>query len=346
MEAPHQEALMHAPDSTTLQVINLSEHVLTSMELSVLQRGLSFVPTHIADKFTLIKDLYLFCRKLTFQVMHRRPDILQTMPIDERQTFQDLLELLEENEPSSHRKRFPHRNKSLRTPSFSLVPAIKIFFEVVKRDIMAMPIRVSGPSNLNIEERRALTALQNNKNFTIKEANKGGNVVLWSTQLYETEAKRQLSNVQYYQKLPSDPTSIFLPKYEQLLCRALQRDIISSQEKQYLWVANPVTATFYMLPKIHKDSTRPPGRPIVSSIGSMCEKAMTPPFWTCEYSHMNNIWRLISSESPRQQTRFWNFPASTLGTQSLPKSKGAGSEVALILQEARQGGTDQIYNRF
>ncbi|CAJ0966093.1 unnamed protein product [Ranitomeya imitator] len=329
------------------------------------------------------------------------------MPIDERQTFQDLLELLEENEPSSHRKRFPYRNKSLRTPSFSLVPTIKIFFELVKRDIMAMPIRVSGPSNLNIEERRALTALQNNKNFTIKEADKGGNVVLWSTQLYETEAKRQLSNVQYYQKLPSDPTSIFLPKYEQLLCRALQRDIISSQEKQYLWVANPVTATFYMLPKIHKDSTRPPGRPIVSSIGSMCERAseyldfflqpiasslpsfirdsshfigmcdqvvlptnfllvtcdveslysnighkdgveaiayfldkktsmdrghdsflldltsfsrspsplVIPPFWTCEYSHMNNIWRLISSESLRQRMRFWNFPASTLGTQ-------------------------------
>ncbi|CAJ0947585.1 unnamed protein product [Ranitomeya imitator] len=117
--------------------------------------------------------------------MHRRPNILQTMPIDERQTFQDLLELLEENVPSSHRKRFPYRNKSLRTPSFSLVPAIKIFFELVKRDIMAMPIR----------------------------------------------------------------------------------------EKQYLWVANPVTATFYMLPKIHKDSTRPPGRPIVSSIGSMCERA-------------------------------------------------------------------------
>ncbi|CAJ0928466.1 unnamed protein product [Ranitomeya imitator] len=212
-------------------------------------------------------------KKLTFQVMYRRPDILQTIPTDERQTFQDLLELLEENEIDSDRRKFPYRNKSLKTPSFSLVPAIKIFFELVKRDIVAMPIRVSGLSNLNIEEKRALTALQNNRDFTIKEADKGGNVVLWSTQLYEAEAKRQLNNVQYYQKLPSDPTSIFLSKYEQLLHRALQLAIISPQEKQYLWVANPVTATFYMLPKIHKDSTRPPGRPIVSSVGSMCERA-------------------------------------------------------------------------
>ncbi|CAJ0923669.1 unnamed protein product [Ranitomeya imitator] len=45
------------------------------------------------------------------------------------------------------------------------------------------------------------------------------------------------------------------------------------QEKQYLWIENPVTATFYMLPKIHKDNIKPPGRPIVSSVGSMCERA-------------------------------------------------------------------------
>ncbi|XP_077148180.1 uncharacterized protein LOC143808889 isoform X2 [Ranitomeya variabilis] len=131
--------------------------------------------------------------------MYNKPDVLHTMSLDERRTFQDLLELLEENESGLDRRRFPHRNKSLRTPSFSLVPAIKIFFEVVKRDILSMPIR--------------------------------------------------------------------------LLCRALQLSIITQQEKQYLWVANPVTATFYMLPKIHKDSQRPPGRPIVSSVGSMCERA-------------------------------------------------------------------------
>ncbi|CAJ0919731.1 unnamed protein product [Ranitomeya imitator] len=138
-------------------------------------------------------------RRLTFQVMYKRPDVLQTMPVDERRTFQDLLDLLEENESGPNRRRFPHKNKSLRTPSFSLVPAIKIFFEVVKRDILSMSTR--------------------------------------------------------------------------LLCRAAQFSIITPQEKRYLEVVNPVTATFYMLPKIHKDSVRPPGRPIVSSIGSMCEKA-------------------------------------------------------------------------
>ncbi|XP_077155826.1 uncharacterized protein LOC143818375 [Ranitomeya variabilis] len=205
--------------------------------------------------------------------MYKRPDILQTMPMDERSTFQDLLELLEENESGSTRRRFPGRNKSLKTPSFSLVPAIKIFFEMVKRDIQVMPTWTRGTSNLSIEEKRALSALQNNREFTIKEADKGGNVVLWSYQLYEMEAKRQLSNTQYYQKLPSNPTSLFLSKFERLLCRTHQLAIITTQEKRYLWIENPVTATFYMLPKIHKDSIKPPGRPIVSSVGSMCERA-------------------------------------------------------------------------
>ncbi|CAJ0942365.1 unnamed protein product [Ranitomeya imitator] len=164
------------------------------------KRAIEYLKINIAKKWRESGVIFILptpvtCQiKLTFQVMYRRPDILQTIPMDVRQTFQDLLELLEENESGSNRRRFPYRNKSLKTPSFSLVPAIKIFFEVVKQDIMAMPIRLA---------------------------------------------------------------------------------IISPQEKQYLWVANPVTATFYMLPKIHKDSSRPPGRPIVSSVGSMCERAVT-----------------------------------------------------------------------
>ncbi|XP_069600613.1 uncharacterized protein [Ranitomeya imitator] len=136
-----------------------------------------------------------------------------------------------------------------------------------------MPTQVGRSSNLNLAEKRALRDLQSNKEFVIKEADKGGNVVLWSIEAYLEEANRQLTNPRCYQKLPSDPTAVFASKFDSLLCRTLSFGIISPQEKKYLWVEHPVTATFYMLPKIHKDEKKPPGRPIVSSIGSICERA-------------------------------------------------------------------------
>lgn len=47
---------------SNLQVIHLSDYSLSEIETRVLQRGLTFSPTQKLDKFTTIKDLYLFCR--------------------------------------------------------------------------------------------------------------------------------------------------------------------------------------------------------------------------------------------------------------------------------------------
>ncbi|XP_069582528.1 uncharacterized protein [Ranitomeya imitator] len=82
---------------STLQIINLSDYVLSPAEHSVLRRGLSFSPTRTTDKFDLIKDLYLFCRKLVLQVIHQRSEVIQTSSIGDQQVLQDLLDLLVEN---------------------------------------------------------------------------------------------------------------------------------------------------------------------------------------------------------------------------------------------------------
>ncbi|XP_069624236.1 uncharacterized protein [Ranitomeya imitator] len=85
----------------TLQVINLTDYELSATELSVLQRGLTFSPAQTADKFTLIKDLYLFCRNLVLRVLHNRPHLLGNSDQTDQQTLQDLIQLLQENEPDT-----------------------------------------------------------------------------------------------------------------------------------------------------------------------------------------------------------------------------------------------------
>ncbi|XP_069611069.1 uncharacterized protein [Ranitomeya imitator] len=85
-----------------LQVINLSDHVLTSSQLSVLSRGLSFSPTNGFNFFTALKDLHLFSRKLILKKLHSgRGHGSDTLGCTEEETLRILEELLEEQSSTS-----------------------------------------------------------------------------------------------------------------------------------------------------------------------------------------------------------------------------------------------------
>ncbi|CAJ0929934.1 unnamed protein product [Ranitomeya imitator] len=259
----------------TLQIINLSNYVLSPQEISVLSKGLTFSPVQYMDKFILIKDLFLFCIKIILQALHNRPQFTPFFDQTEQMVFQDLMDLLREGDEVSGKSRFPHRNKSRVSPPFSIVPAVKISFDMAKKDIEALPVKISTTANLTPLEKGALSHLKTNCEFIIREADKGGNIVLWPHDMYLEEAHRQLDNNRFYRRLPSDPTGVYATKLRTLIDRAFELGIINKGERDFIWVKHPVISTFYMLPKIHKDIHRPPGRPIVSSIGRLCEKACT-----------------------------------------------------------------------
>lgn len=46
-----------------LNIINLSSHILTKDEITVLKKDLSFCPNENLEKFELTKDLQLFAQK-------------------------------------------------------------------------------------------------------------------------------------------------------------------------------------------------------------------------------------------------------------------------------------------
>ncbi|XP_069618482.1 uncharacterized protein [Ranitomeya imitator] len=259
-------------DVNRLRIINLSTYQLSEIEINLLTKGLSFSPMCGLDKFELTKDLYLFCRQLTFKILYHQPSLIDELPDQDRQTFRDLLDLLSENDNTQGRKRFNGRLPSRATPKFSMCPAIQVFFETTCNDIKRLQLDKNSQNNLTLEERRALSALKNNDSIEIKEADKGGNIVLWPKDMYSQEARRQLDNIQYYQQLPSDPTSIFKTQLDRLLWRAFSCGIIDKREREYLTTSHPVIPTFYLVPKIHKSISSPPGRPIVSGLGGLYEK--------------------------------------------------------------------------
>lgn len=58
-----------------------------------------------------------------------------------------------------------------------------------------------------------------------------------------------------------------------MLKHAKSEDWISKKEHDFLQSKCPRIASFYMLPKIHKNLENPPGRPIISGNGSVTEPA-------------------------------------------------------------------------
>ena len=96
----------------------------------------------------------------------------------------------------------------------------------------------------------------------VKPADKGGTVVVWSRDLYNQEANRQLSDNRFYQRLNRDPSQDY-----QKIVKDTVNDMIAicalPPTAQHLVVTTPRTSQFYMLPTIHKPDN--PGRPIVSA---------------------------------------------------------------------------------
>ena len=67
--------------------------------------------------------------------------------------------------------------------------------------------RCTTITNLKEDEQQALRELRRRSDIVVKPADKGGAVVVWSRDLYNQEANRQLSDNRFYdQRLDRDPT--------------------------------------------------------------------------------------------------------------------------------------------
>ncbi|XP_012941014.1 uncharacterized protein LOC106012483, partial [Aplysia californica] len=124
--------------------------------------------------------------------------------------------------------------------------------------------------NLNGAERKALHDLMHDNDLTIREADKGGSLVVMNTSDYKHALNIMLNNPTLYKPLTSDPTSSHLKAIHKQIRTLEQFKVISPEIHKSILHGEVSCPHFYGLPKIHKPNKQgsilPPFRGIISQI--------------------------------------------------------------------------------
>ena len=269
------EAHSEGPPEEVLSVLNLSNINLTNEQVQVLSKGMSYAPTHGTSLFNTRIDLFRFYRSMHLKTWYHHqaghthnnppPTILASDSTDEMQSDNSVASVP------------VFRPKSRFAPIVSN-PSLLAFTKKVDFEIEKLFLDPAGSdfkikSNVTQSERLALDELSKNDSIIIRPADKGGATVVLSKEQYISEAERQL-NSKHYVKLPNNPLPVMQIQFHELLAKAREAQWISDNEFNFLCVEHPMLASFYLLPKIHKEPfDNPPGRPIISGIGTLTEPA-------------------------------------------------------------------------
>lgn len=82
-----------------------------------------------------------------------------------------------------------------------------------------------------------------------------------------------LSDTRLYRIMTGDPTNIFKSQLESILVRGLGKRLISENDCKFILPSNPQISTFYTLPNIHEGISPLKGRPVVSGVNYVTQKA-------------------------------------------------------------------------
>ena len=226
-------------------VVNISTTALTQEQVQVLSYGPKFCPVpRSLDHDQLLSDVKEGCRRLR------------------------LKEFFHDSPPSTIPK---FSKKSTWTPPSRRNPALDLYCDTLTLRTESFTPPPPPKSNLSPSERiavRDLRSLVKERKICISTADKGGAVVVQDFDAYVEGANQLLSNPLHYQKIRADPTLKIARESNRIFDLLHHSDAIDDRTFQWAKIDPHEVQTqyFYTLPKIHKDSTNPPGRPIVSCL--------------------------------------------------------------------------------
>jgi len=244
--------------------MNLSNITLTDTHKTLLNLGMSFIPTvNAIDKTTIYTALHKLTRYIKLK---------------------DYFGEDEDYDPNDFIYQF--REKSKWTPKDELISEetnqlIGKLVTSTARILGRYPTQENKilindqKQNLPLPLKKALYELKNNKNIIIKAADKGAMTCIMNRNDYIREAYRQLNNTKYYRRITDPCKPTLVNTINHTLTKLHEKNIISDEQYSFLQ-ANPRDRDrkFYLLPKIHKAREKwpfpnmPEGRPIVSDCGS------------------------------------------------------------------------------
>lgn len=215
-----------------------------------MNKGLNYIPTFSLNKVDFLADFHKFCRTLRLKIFFAEKEINKketTVPIK-------------------------LRNKSKFDPNI-INSTLETFELIVKEEVTQQWERITESNkrkrNLTKKETMALKTLKEEKTTILKKADKGGATVLMNLDDYMEEAYNQLQDQKVYRKLTKDPTTEIKREIDIFLQEAYEEDLITEELLKVLVNNEPRTPILYLVPKVHKRLQKPPGRPIVSGIGSI-----------------------------------------------------------------------------
>ena len=239
--------------------MNLSKYTLNQPEISILEKGLNFIPTPTMEhEAKIVQDFLLFERKLRlYHKLHKNEEEIETT--DESS-----------DDDSPHKILKP--SKGWKPDDSEMDPNIMRYKTSVLNDMQSkLKLKKKPRFNISVKERKAIRSLKQNPDIIIKPADKGGAIVILNKEDYIKEGERQLQQDQHYKKLDNFERTRkkFIKEVETSLHTLKNRELIDDDIFKLLFRPNPRTSNLYLLPKIHKKNN--PGRPIINNVGSLTE---------------------------------------------------------------------------
>ena len=257
--ADRVERLSENVNERRVKVVNLSDRVLSSDQLSLLSKGLGFVPVKKQRLTNLISELREWERLVRLREFwssnSRAKDAANLKGTAGKggntPTEQDLC-----------------YKKSHWTPEKGRDPWLDMYIEEVTMSVLDGVSRTSD-SNMSKREEKALTDLLNDSSIVIRPADKGSGVVVLNTKDYLERLQKVVDDSSTYRSTNTDQTQIIYRKVKSLADKLFRKGYIGKHLHKYLIPAHPKPGYLQGNPELHKEGH--PLRAIVSGRGHATE---------------------------------------------------------------------------